>query len=75
MCQLLKHGHEIARAESPRVDAIDTVGAGDAFAAAMVAGLVTHGDPVAALEPACRAGALAVTRHGAQASLPFKEEL
>jgi sugar/nucleoside kinase (ribokinase family) len=24
---------------------------------------------------ACRAGALAVTRNGAQASLPFKEEL
>jgi ribokinase len=72
---LLGHGREIARAESPRVKAIDTVGAGDAFAAAMVAGLITHGDPVAALELACRAGALAVTRNGAQASLPFKEEL
>jgi sugar/nucleoside kinase (ribokinase family) len=34
-----------------------------------------HGDPVAALELACRAGALAVTRNGAQALLPFKEEL
>lgn len=72
---LLRHGHEIARAESPPVEAIDTVGAGDAFAAAMVAGLITHGDPVTALELACRAGALAVTRNGAQASLPFKEEL
>lgn len=72
---LLRHGREIARAQSPSVEAIDTVGAGDAFAAAMVAGFVTHGDPVAALEPACRAGALAVTRNGAQASLPFKEEL
>ena len=72
---LLRHGREIARAQSPRVEAIDTVGAGDAFAAAMVAGFVTHGDPVVALEPACRAGALAVTRSGAQASLPFKEEL
>jgi sugar/nucleoside kinase (ribokinase family) len=41
----------------------------------MVAGFVTHGDPIAALEPACRAGALVVTRSGAQASLPFKEEL
>ena len=72
---LLRYGREIARADSPAVDAIDTVGAGDAFAAAMVAGLLTHGDPVAALELACRAGALAVTRNGAQASLPFKEEL
>jgi ribokinase len=72
---LLRQGSEIARAKSPSVDAVDTVGAGDAFAAAMVAGLITHGDPVAALELACRAGALAVTRNGAQASLPFKEEL
>jgi hypothetical protein len=37
--------------------------------------LFGHQARVAALDRACRAGALAVTRHGAQASLPFEGDL
>lgn len=73
--KLIRQGREIASASSPRVDAVDTVGAGDAFVAALVAEILRSGDPIAALAPACRAGALASTLLGAQASLPYRQEL
>jgi sugar/nucleoside kinase (ribokinase family) len=40
-----------------------------------VHGLVTDVPAEAALQRACRAGALAVSRLGAQSSLPYLEEL
>lgn len=73
--RLMGSGREIAACPSPAVDAIDTVGAGDAFVGALVAEILRTDDPVAALEIACRAGALATTQVGAQASLPYREEL
>ncbi|WP_242904882.1 ribokinase [Actinomadura terrae] len=52
------------------VPAVDAVGAGDAFCAALTVG-VAAGLPLrAAARRACAAGALAVTRRGAQGSLP-----
>ena len=72
---LLSRGSELARSASPKVDAVDTVGAGDAFAAAMLAALLSGARPAAALERACRAGSVAATRPGAQASLPYEHEL
>lgn len=66
---VLKHGgREIARARPPRVDAVDTTGAGDAFTAALAVGLAAGMEPATALRRACRAGALATTRAGAQSS-------
>lgn len=73
--KLLDHGNEMAAVQSPAVAAIDTVGAGDAFVAALCVELERGSDPAAALELACRAGALATTRDGAQAALPNREEL
>ena len=67
---LLKDGEEIARATPPPVTAVDTVGAGDTFVAAFVVGLVEglqHGD---ALQRACVAATLTVTREGAQTAMP-----
>ena len=56
------------------VEAIDTTAAGDAFAGALGAALATAEGPEVsvhdALRFACAAGALAVTRPGAQPSLP-----
>lgn len=53
------------------VDAIDAVGAGDAFCAALAVHRVTHGDGLrAAVGYACAAGALATTRRGAQSAAP-----
>jgi ribokinase len=73
--RLMDHGRVVASAPSPVVDAIDTVGAGDAFVGALVAEILRIDDPAKALEIACRAGALATIRVGAQASLPYRKEL
>ena len=73
--RLLERGRTVASSPSPSVDAVDTVGAGDAFVAALIAETLRTGDPAEALDFACRAGALATTRRGAQASLPYRREL
>lgn len=55
---------------APRVDAIDTTAAGDAFAGYLGAGLASGLSLDDALPRAMAAGALAVTRRGASPSLP-----
>jgi ribokinase len=72
---LRKGGVVIAEATPPRVEAVDTVGAGDAFTAALTVALVEGQAPQAALRFACAAGAAAATRAGAQPSLPTREEV
>lgn len=72
---LQKHGEVIAEAQPPQVNAIDTVGAGDAFTAALTVALVEGQAPDDALKFACAAGAAATTRAGAQPSLPTREEV
>lgn len=53
-----------------KVNPVDTVGAGDAFAGTFAAALAAGSDLSAALTMAAGAGALATTRHGAIPSLP-----
>lgn len=72
---LLRFGTEVARASSPKVDAVDTIAAGDAFCAAMVIGLVTGASEQDALDNACVAGSMAASRPGSQTSLPDRSEL
>ena len=72
---LLEDGEEVARAEPPRVEAVDGTGAGDAFTACLVVSLLEGRTREDALARACRAGALAATRPGAQPSLPTVEEV
>jgi ribokinase len=72
---LLRNGSQVAAAAPPLVEAVDGAGAGDAFIGAAVAGLL-HGLPDAyLLSRACAAGALAVTRPGAQPSMPTAAEI
>jgi ribokinase len=52
------------------VDSVDSVGAGDAFVAALAVGLATGAGPADALRAACAAGATATTRRGTQTALP-----
>lgn len=72
---LRQGGALIAEAAPPAVTAVDTVGAGDAFTAALTVALVEGAEPVDALRFACAAGAVAATRAGAQPSLPTRKEV
>ncbi len=57
------------------VRAVDTTAAGDAFVGAFAAGLAEGRSVEEALQRGCAAGALAVTRAGAQPSLPTRAEV
>ncbi len=57
------------------VRSVDSVGAGDAFVAALGVTLAAGIGPAAALRAACAAGATATTRQGAQAALPRPAEI
>ena len=72
---LLDEGEEIARAEPPRVDAVDGTAAGDAFTACLLVSLLEGRDRDEALLRACAAGAIAASRFGAQPSLPTAAEV
>ncbi len=70
---LSRNGTEIAQAIPPKIEAVDTTGAGDAFTAALTVCLVGGMEPQPALEFACRAGAYTATQAGAQGSPTLKE--
>jgi ribokinase len=72
---LLEDGDEVARAESPEVEAVDGTAAGDAFTACLVVSLLEGRPRDESLLRACAAGALAASRFGAQPSLPTGEEV
>jgi ribokinase len=56
--------------EAFRVEAVDTVGAGDTFVGALAVALAAGVPPAEAVRAAAAAGATAATRHGAQAGMP-----
>jgi ribokinase len=60
---------------APRVDVVDSTGAGDAFSAALGAALLAGHSLVSATQRAVAAGALACTRAGVVPSLPTRHEL
>jgi len=60
---------------APRVKAVDSTAAGDAFTAALTVHYRTHGNIREAVGFANLAGALSVTRLGAQPSLPTAREV
>jgi ribokinase len=58
-----------------RVAAVDTVAAGDCFNGAFAVALLEGSDPIAAARFASAAAAISVTRSGAQASMPTRNEV
>ncbi len=65
---LSRNGTQVAEAKPPKVNVVDTTGAGDAFTAALTVALVSGMEEQAALEHACVVGALTTTKLGAQSS-------
>ncbi len=63
------------RVPAPRVQPMDTVGAGDCFAGWLAVSLAEGLPSAAAVERAVRAASISVTRHGAQAAMPRREEV
>ncbi|MEU9760484.1 ribokinase [Streptomyces sp. NPDC047985] len=66
---------DVVLVPSPKVEAVDTTGAGDAFTAALAWRLGLGEQLAEAAAFAVRVGAVAVTRQGAQESFPSAEEI
>ena len=60
---------------APAVQAVDTTAAGDVFNGALAVALSEGNDLEQAIEFACKAAAISVTRMGAQASAPLRGEI
>ncbi|HEY0790572.1 MAG TPA: ribokinase [Chthoniobacterales bacterium] len=68
-------GQSRGRVPAPKVQAVDTTGAGDCFVGWLGTGLA-EGMPLReAVARATRAASLAVTRSGAQAAMPYRQEV
>jgi ribokinase len=65
----------VTEVSSPRVEVVDTTGAGDAFTGALSLRLARGDDLATAARLAARVGAAAVTRAGAQSSFPSPGDL
>jgi ribokinase len=73
-CLVVEH-NAVRLVPACQVEVVDTVGAGDAFNGALAVALA-EGRPLAeAAAWACAAGALAVTKPGAQGALPRRAEI
>lgn len=60
---------------TPKVQAVDTTAAGDVFNGALAVALSEGNELEQAIDFACKAAAISVTRMGAQASAPLRSEL
>jgi ribokinase len=69
------HGGQTASFPAPRVDVIDTTGAGDAFCGAFAANLARGLDPFLAARTGVVAGSLATTIPGAYPGIPRREAI
>ena len=72
---LLAEGAQQQLIPAPKVKAVDTTAAGDVFNAALAVALSEGKDLAAACQFAVKAGAVSVTRMGAQSSAPSRAEV
>jgi ribokinase len=68
-------GEVAARATPPKVEAIDTVGAGDTFVGAFAVGITSGLSLQESLERAVYAASLSTLAHGAQSGMPTAKEV
>jgi ribokinase len=69
------HAGETATIPAPRVQVVDTTGAGDAYCGAFAAELARGSDPFTAARTGVVAGSLATTIPGAYPGIPRREEI
>ena len=72
---LVLHEDEYTHVHVPVVRALDTTAAGDVFNGALAVALSENKTMLTAVEYACKAATVSVTRMGAQASAPYRSEL
>ena len=63
------------RLSAPKADVVDSTGAGDAFCGAFAARIAAGADLLSAARAGVVAGSLAVTKAGAQPSMPRRDEI
>jgi ribokinase len=72
---ILLDGEDFHHIDAPKVTAVDTTAAGDVFNGALAVA-ISEGKPLPeATAFACKAASIAVTKLGAQASIPYRNEV
>jgi ribokinase len=72
---ILLDGEDFHYIDAPKVTAVDTTAAGDVFNGALAVA-ISEGKPLSeATAFACKAASIAVTKLGAQASIPYRNEV
>jgi ribokinase len=72
---LIRRAGRDERVATPRVEAVDTTGAGDCFNGVFAAGLSEGLEVASAVQRAAAAAALSVTKVGAREGMPTRQEL
>jgi ribokinase len=70
-----QNGEIVAKSQPPKVEALDTVGAGDTFVGAFVVAYASGKTIPDALDLACAASALSTLKLGAQSGMPTASEV
>jgi len=68
-------GEVVAKSAPPKVEALDTVGAGDTFVGAFIVSYASGQSVADSLERACAASALSTLKLGAQSGMPTSDEV
>ena len=72
---LITSDGNLTRISAPKVNAVDTTGAGDAFVGVFAFGLASGKNPEDAMKLGIKVASMSVTRKGAQSSYPSQAEI
>ncbi len=72
---MFSEGKTVEFVAAPKVQAVDTTGAGDCFVGWLGVGIAENLPLRAAIERACKAASVKVTRAGAQDGMPYRREI
>ena len=72
---LISGDGQLTKVPAPKVTAVDTTGAGDAFVGTFAYSLASGKDPITAMTLGIKVASLSVTRKGAQSSYPDQAEI